>query len=46
MIYLLFNTNFFNIHNRDREFATIIVSNLPFDAKEGELKTIFHEVCN
>ncbi|PKK76425.1 hypothetical protein RhiirC2_734338 [Rhizophagus irregularis] len=28
---------------RDREFATIIVSNLPFDVKEGELKTIFHE---
>ncbi|GES81199.1 pre-mRNA splicing factor [Rhizophagus clarus] len=28
---------------RDREFATIIVSNLPIDAKEGELKNIFHE---
>jgi hypothetical protein len=31
--------------NRDREFATIVVSNLPPDVKEGDLKTFFHEVC-
>ncbi|RIA88649.1 hypothetical protein C1645_826059 [Glomus cerebriforme] len=28
---------------RDREFATVVVANLPLDVKEGELKNIFHE---
>ncbi|CAG8634584.1 14937_t:CDS:10 [Funneliformis caledonium] len=28
---------------RDREFATVAVSNLPLGVKEGELKNLFHE---